>query len=205
MLQTLLAAAAVVCLAVTLLLGYSVTRSASLWRIDAEAAALRGAGAPAALMFTLSGRAMPLFFIAAAAFGITLALRAGWKLALAIFLVQLISQAGAELLKRWYRRPRPDYWLVHEELGFSYPSGHATTAVFFYGSWAVLGLLLPIPKTISEPLAAALGAWAGGIVWSRLALGAHYPVDVTGGAFFGAMWACIFWLLVLSLHAMPLR
>lgn len=203
--ETVLAVAAVLCFGATLALGYFVTRSASLWRIDAEAAALRGLGAPLAAIFTLSGRAVPLFCIAVAAFILTVWVRAGWRAALAIFLAQLLSQAGAELLKRWYRRARPDYWLVHEELGFSYPSGHATTAVLFYGSWAILVLLLPVPKAVAEPLAAAIAVWGAGVVWSRLALGAHYPVDVLGGMLFGMSSACVLWLLIVALHAIPAR
>jgi len=32
--------------------------------------------------------------------------------------------------------------------------------------------------------------WALGIMWSRLALGAHYLSDVFGGALFGTAWLC---------------
>jgi hypothetical protein len=37
-----------------------------------------------------------------------------------------------------YAVARPDVWLDRHEPGFSYPSGHATTAVVFYGAWVAV-------------------------------------------------------------------
>jgi membrane-associated phospholipid phosphatase len=45
-----------------------------------------------------------------------------------------------------------------------------------------------LPIVARDSIAAALCAWAVGIMWSRLALGAHYLTDVLRGAFFGFAW-----------------
>lgn len=196
--------AAGISLAASLLLGYAVSRSSSLWRIDVEAAALRGIGVQPALIFTLSGRWLPLLVVAGTALAMTVAARTGYTIALAIVATQLASQAAAEFVKRIFRRSRPDAWIVHEELGFSFPSGHATTAVVFYGSWAAFVLLLPTNGEVKAALALVIAMWAAGILWSRMALGAHYLVDIIGGSLFGAAWACALWAVLLQVHAFPL-
>jgi membrane-associated phospholipid phosphatase len=42
--------------------------------------------------------------------------------------------------------------------------------------------------------------WIGGILWSRMALAAHYPTDVAGGALFGLAWVCVLWALLLQVY-----
>lgn len=188
---------ACICVVLCLTLGYVVSSAASLWRIDAESAMLRGSATGLATILTLSGRALPLLFIALIGIAATLALRSGWKIAVAIFVTQLLSQGIVEAIKRLFNRARPDAWLVHQELGFSYPSGHATTAIVFYGSWAVLIWLLPLRMEVKIALGTFLALWALGIDWSRMALGAHYPTDILGGTLFGVACACVMWAIML--------
>jgi len=78
-------------------------------------------------------------------------------------------------------RPRPDYWVAIHETSFAYSSGHAMFAVLVYGlgSWYVARSRWPAHVRI--PLGAALAAWACGVIWSRLALGAHFVTDLVGG------------------------
>lgn len=161
-----------------------------LSRLDAQAVYFRGQLTPLALIFTLSGRSRALI----AACIVSIAVFAVWHLPLYVPLLmtasQLVSQMAVELAKLLYRRMRPDYWLVGLEAGHSYPSGHATTAVVFFTGWAVIAAMSALEPGVKSAVVAILGLWALGIAWSRLALGAHYLTDVTGGALFGAAWLC---------------
>jgi undecaprenyl-diphosphatase len=186
---------AAICLCGFFALGYAVVHAPSLWRIDVEAAALRGEATPLALAFTLTGRALPLLAIAVISIAVTMLAHANVRMAVAIFAAQLVSQGLVEVLKGLFGRARPDDWLVHRELGFSYPSGHATTAIVFFGSWLVFVLLSPMPKAVKIGCAAIVAVWMAGIDWSRMALGAHYPTDVLGGTLFGVAFACALWAL----------
>lgn len=184
------ATASAIFFALFLLLGYAVSRSASLWRIDAEAVVLRGHATPLAAFLTFSGRgpflSVLVALMAVALWGFHEPLRVLGMLAVS----QVLSQAVIEMLKRRFTRKRPDYWLIGLERGFSHPSGHASTAITFFVTCAAIVLLAPWGRPEKLIVAELLVLWALGIVWSRLALGAHYPTDVAGGMLFGAGWTC---------------
>lgn len=143
-----------------------------------------------ALVLTRSGYAPSLSVFGLVAAGASLALHAPLVPMAAIVVLQLLSQSAAHALKKIFRRSRPLHWQYRREPGFSYPSGHATTAVVFYGGL----LLLVVSSTPSKPLRALAVAvfvpWILGICWSRLALRAHHPSDVLGGALLGAAFLC---------------
>jgi undecaprenyl-diphosphatase len=111
--------------------------------------------------------------------------RRAWTLAAAV------SAAGAGLLDqalKWLLgRPRPHAHYPSSE-GYSFPSGHATLAVAFYGlcAWLVLRSGLPrrtkvLAVTGSILLVLVIGA-------SRVYLSAHWLSDVLGGYATGAAW-----------------
>jgi undecaprenyl-diphosphatase len=138
----------------------------------------------AATLFTEAG-----LFPAYAAFGVA-ALVLGFvrRAALAAAIVSIASlviawQVG-DVFKVVFHRPRPAHWLFMHETSWSYPSGHAVNVIAFWGVW--FGVLLagrPSPwRTVGL---VAIPLWVLGIVWSRLALGAHYLTDVVGGCLFG--------------------
>ena len=91
----------------------------------------------------------------------------------------------ANLLKAALRCPRPfqahpaliSPRLLSSATGYSFPSGHATTASSVYPS-----LALSFRKTWLKVLALALVI---GISLSRLYLGVHWPVDVMAGTLLG--------------------
>lgn len=182
-------AIALVLFALFVLLGLRVSRR-PLSRLDAEAVIFRGQLTPLALVFTISGRGPAMTVACILSIAICAALRVPLTAALVIALSQLVTQMLVEYAKTLYRRVRPDYWLVGREAGHSYPSGHATTAVVFFCGWAAVVALSSLSGNVKTAVMAILTAWALGIAWSRLVLGAHYFTDVCGGVLFGGAWSC---------------
>lgn len=103
-------------------------------------------------------------------------------------------------LKTWFARPRPEAVDWHVELfgrslefptSFSFPSGHATTAVVVFGTVAYLvARLEPTPTQRRWTLGGA-GALILLIGWSRLYMGVHYLSDVIAGYLSGLLWATL--------------
>lgn len=127
---------------------------------------------------------VPLLLLATYAF-----YRKGLKLSAALLLVSVPGSAIlGTALKSFYGRARPELFdSGYEAPFFSFPSGHAITAVSFYG---VLTLLTARRLR---------GRWrwflamAGAILvfligFSRLYLGVHYPSDVLAGYLAAALW-----------------
>ncbi|MEO6913851.1 MAG: phosphatase PAP2 family protein [Candidatus Baltobacteraceae bacterium] len=186
-------------LAAFILLGFYVTHT-GLSRLDVEAVALRDHSTTLAALFTLTGRSLPLLLIAAVGIGILAFARANLWIGVIILVSQVASQGAVELFKQLFNRPRPDYWLIARDLGNSYPSGHASTAIIFYGAWIAVIAASSLPKTLAIPAIGLIVLWAIGIDFSRLALGAHYVTDVIGGTLFGAAWLCAAIALIQHFH-----
>ena len=189
--------ASVLCFAAFLGLGYAVCRSSSQWPVDVRARALVGQATPLAALFTLCGRAFALAAFGIAAVAAIVALRGNFVVAASIVGAQACSQGIAELAKRRFARKRPDDWIFHEELGFSYPSGHASTAALFFGSWMIYAACAGEGHPAAAIAVALSAVLIVGIDWSRLALGAHYPTDVAGGTLFGCGWLALMWAALL--------
>jgi len=114
-----------------------------------------------------------------------------WRKKLQIIILWIViigSEAITYVIKAFVNRPRPDNALILEESA-SFPSGHATIAVAFYGFLTYL-LLCKIKKyrtltlAISIVIILALG-------YSRLYLRVHYLSDVLVGYLIGAVWLVI--------------
>jgi membrane-associated phospholipid phosphatase len=99
--------------------------------------------------------------------------------------VLLLCWIGADFFQHLFARPRRLDWVVKHETAFSYPSSHAAIAVGFYLFWAEVVRRSELPGRVRGPLAVVLAAVGVGILWARLALGAHYATDLLGGA----LWA----------------
>ncbi|MBN8744785.1 MAG: phosphatase PAP2 family protein [Thiomonas arsenitoxydans] len=90
------------------------------------------------------------------------------------------------VLKPWAHFPRPlevfGPQMVHvlgePKFAHSFPSGHAAFAMVLAAS---LAFSLPRPWSV------VLWLFALWVAWSRIAVGAHFPADVIGGAFVGAL------------------
>lgn len=99
---------------------------------------------------------------------------------------------GTYAMKHLFTRPRPDAVpRLIEVSGYSYPSGHSLAATSFY-------LLLMFlawrhyrtwqARTVTLTCAVVV---IGGVCFSRLYLGVHYPSDVASGVLLGAAWVCL--------------
>jgi membrane-associated phospholipid phosphatase len=166
--------------------------------LDIAAASLHGHGVQAAVIFTESGRFLALAVLGLIGAAILAASRMPWWVGAGVLLSEAASQGVIALVKPLFHRARPEYWLVYHESGFSYPSGHASTAIVFFGSWLLIVLLSPLPRMVKYVSTAIIFAWMIGIDWSRLALGAHYATDVIGGTLFGIAWVSA--LLAVLVH-----
>jgi undecaprenyl-diphosphatase len=182
-------AAAAACAVAFVALGMWVAHH-PLSRFDVLGSAVRGSNVPLAIVFTTSGYGPALTALGIGTVIAAIGLGLSVKIPIAILGSQILSQTLVNVIKGAFARPRPDAWLYRHELGFSYPSGHAVTAVVFYGAWLVVLANSSLPFPVRIVGASLLAAWGLGIGWSRVALGAHYPTDVCGGFLFGSAWLC---------------
>ncbi len=95
------------------------------------------------------------------------------------------------VLKAVYERARPDFGsVIALPHSYSFPSGHAATAVVLYGALAIL-----LAERASSRLRAV--AWLAGAAVLALAIGAsrvllnvHFVSDVAAGFAVGLAWLC---------------
>jgi membrane-associated phospholipid phosphatase len=154
--------------------------------LDLAGRALAGQATSLALVFTAS-----CWWVALSVLGIIAILVAtrypNWRARVIFALVTtLIAWQVSDVLKNVFRRPRPEYWTLIHEPSFSYSSGHAMFALLVYGLWAWFIWNSGLPPGVRGVVAPLLALWACGVLWSRLALGAHYVTDLVGGVLFGA-------------------
>jgi membrane-associated phospholipid phosphatase len=186
-------------LGLTLALGAFVAHR-PLTPLDVSSMALRAEATPLAILFTRSGYWQPLVAIVTVLFGLETLARREPVLAVVLGCTQILSQLAVDVLKGIFMRTRPDDWLFHHELGYSFPSGHATTAVLFFGGLLLFFWGIAIPRPLRLAATVVLAIWIVGIPWSRVALRAHYATDVIGGMVFGAAWLC---LMIVALRHLP--
>ena len=127
---------------------------------------------------------VPLLLVSAYAF-----YRKGLLLSAALL---VISTAGSialtTFLKAVFQRTRPSLFQSDYTASFySFPSGHATVAVGFYGTLALL-VALRLVGWQRWTVAAAGVALVLLIGFSRLYLGVHYPTDILAGYLSAALW-----------------
>ena len=94
-----------------------------------------------------------------------------------LVLVALVNQ----ILKLIFSRPRPFEWMLTEESGYSFPSGHAMVSSAFYGMLIYLIWQTKIAKKYKIILTVFLSILIFLIGLSRIYLGVHYTSDVIAG------------------------
>ena len=153
--------------------------------IDAAARRLVGEAPGLAKIFTES--CLWPVLVTFGLIGCVVAVRSSaWRARIVFAIVTtLVGWQTSNVLKDVFARPRPPYWIVFHETTYAYSSGHAMFATIVYWLWAYFVARSSLPNAVRVPLCCALALWGGGVIWSRLALGAHYPTDLIGGVLLG--------------------
>ncbi|TPE45259.1 phosphatase PAP2 family protein [Pontibacter mangrovi] len=145
------------------------------------------------VLYTISwlGDRLAVFIVGALA-SLLLLLRRRWVGLVAFWLVMggvgLVVQYGKKIISR--NRPGADfaYYVVDH---FSFPSGHATTAMALYGMLAYL-----LYRHLNVAWQRQLLVWAALLFillvgFSRIYLGVHYLSDVLAGYLLGVLWLLV--------------
>ena len=104
----------------------------------------------------------------------------------ALFLTVTMSVCGLAmpLLKNIFSRERPNFHRLIEISGYSFPSGHTTSATTMYLTLAII--LLSIMKKLNKYFVFSIAVLGIVIIGSsRIYLGVHYPTDVMAGICLG--------------------
>lgn len=116
------------------------------------------------------------------------------RAAATVFFTLAGSYLAIFLLKENFSRLRPDGCPLGDP---SFPSGHATTAFYFYGT--LFNLITRFAKMRWREVL-ALGTGLGLLIlliaFSRIYLGCHYPSDILAGFLLGGIWALTAAILV---------
>ena len=94
------------------------------------------------------------------------------------------------------RRPRPNYWLLHDPSDIGYPSGHEMNAVVI----SALCLVTWLPKIRSPwarlALVAACLLFISATFVTRIYVQAHFASDMIAGFLMGLAWSLVeLWVL----------
>ena len=121
--------------------------------------------------------------------GVYLVVKRQAPLAAVLALSTIGASAADESIKLVYHRPRPLAFFGYDEpMTYSFPSGHSTTSICFYGLLAVMLAGSMKSRTHRRALWTAASLLVLSIGFSRVYLGVHYPTDVLGGYAFGLVW-----------------
>jgi undecaprenyl-diphosphatase len=107
----------------------------------------------------------------------------------------LFGWMWSPLLKRRFRRGRPDLWpALATEPSHSFPSGHTTMSTIFFGGLAIALGRVPGGPAVRVAIAAGCVLVVAAVALSRVYLGAHWLSDVIAGILLGSLWlgACVF-------------
>lgn len=114
------------------------------------------------------------------------------RIPILIIINMLIMWVLIGLLKKLFKRERPNINQLVKEKGYSYPSGHTMTATIFYGFNIFLIIIsnLIIPLKISFIIALSILILLVG--YTRIYLGVHYLSDVIGALLFGSSYLLLY-------------
>lgn len=121
-----------------------------------------------------------------------------WKYVIQATLVLGLATVSNMMLKRFIDRARPGIEHLVSVETLSYPSGHAMSAMAFYGFLMFLMYKFNIQKVLKVLLMFIFALIILSIGISRIYLGVHFPSDIAGGFIAGAIWV-IFCVLVFDL------
>ena len=144
--------------------------------------------------FTKIGDVKGYLIIVALSIILTIVFFKKWKYTIQIIIVLALASVSNLILKRVFERSRPDIEQLVIAESLSYPSGHAMSAMAFYGfliflisrfKWNIVPKIALILLLIIVILSIGI---------SRIYLGVHYPSDIVGGYIAGMIWVvfCVF-------------
>ena len=96
------------------------------------------------------------------------------------------------ILKRIFKRERPNINRLVSEKGYSYPSGHTLTATSFYGFIIFLITISPFLVSIKISLICLLSLLILLVGYTRVYLGVHYLSDVIGAILIGTSYLLLY-------------
>lgn len=111
-----------------------------------------------------------------------------WKFIVQTTLVLLLATLSNIVLKKVINRARPSLEHLVTVNTLSYPSGHAMSAMAFYGFLIYLCLRYDMRRWVRYLFVTILVLLIVSIGVSRIYLGVHYPSDVAGGFIGGLIW-----------------
>ena len=121
-----------------------------------------------------------------------------WKYIAQVALVLVLASVSNMMLKRFIDRARPgiEHLVVVKTL--SYPSGHAMSAMAFYGFLIYLVYRMNLKRWVKGMGIGLLALLILSIGISRIYLGVHFPSDILGGFIAGLIWV-VFCILIFGL------
>lgn len=186
-------------------LSHEVAEQAGLARADAAIShaitSLRSEPGDDVMIFLTAFGDWPVVTAATAAMVLVLIGRRDWHLGAGLAVIMALSSAVASALKYMMAIPRPSE-IYQGVQSFSFPSGHATSAMTLFGLMAWFAWR-GLPRGRARVLVALFAAIAAVIAVSRLYLAAHWPSDVLGGLMLGAALVMVFALAFRRSNPVP--
>lgn len=121
-----------------------------------------------------------------------------WKVVLQIILVLVLASGSNMILKRFIDRARPGIEHLVSAETLSYPSGHAMSAMAFYGFVIFLFYRFKMNRILKYSVILLLMFLILSIGISRIYLGVHFPSDIAGGFIAGFIWV-VFCVIVFDI------
>ncbi|MCB7482040.1 phosphatase PAP2 family protein [Christiangramia sediminis] len=121
-----------------------------------------------------------------------------WKFVILSTLVLALATGSNMILKRFINRARPGIEHMVSVETLSYPSGHAMSAMAFYGFLIYLCTKFRINRLLKTAIIVLLSFIILSIGISRIYLGVHFPSDIAGGFIAGLIWV-VFCILIFNL------
>ena len=108
---------------------------------------------------------------------------------LACFFVAAVANF---VIKRIIKRPRPEHFMIIEETGFSFPSGHSMMSFILFALAIHFVYKSVKNKWLKWFIICACAVLIGAIGFSRIYLGVHYFTDVLAGWLISLAIVCVF-------------
>lgn len=114
------------------------------------------------------------------------------RAALVVLTMLLVNFASIYFLKVFFARLRPLGCFGFIDDCFSFPSGHAAVALYFYGLlWYLGGRFLGWGREMKTAGGIGFIVLIGLIGLSRIYLGLHFPSDILAGLLVGGIWLLV--------------